>query len=215
MRRFDAVIFDLDGTLLDTSPGIRRCADEVAATLGFPVCRDDKLFELFIGPPLAEGFSKVYGLEEPLLEQAKWKYIELYGKLECFKLYDYYPGLVEIVQRLASEGILLGVATLKNEDSAEKMISTSLYRDAFSSIHGSDDQESLSKSDIINLCIKDFGISPSRVLMVGDSPGDAHGAAESGTAFLGVEWGFGFRNSVFERKLAKTPADVYNFVLGE
>ena len=71
------VLFDLDGTLINSSPGIRRCVDESLAHHGYPAITD-KQFSLFIGPPLTTGFGFV-GSDETLIESLITVYREHYG----------------------------------------------------------------------------------------------------------------------------------------
>jgi len=71
------VLFDLDGTLIDSSPGIRRCVDESLAHHGFPAIADEQ-FSSFIGPPLTTGFGFVTS-DETLIESLITVYREHYG----------------------------------------------------------------------------------------------------------------------------------------
>ncbi len=214
MGSFDAVIFDLDGTLLDTSKGIFFTANQTARELGFPECHDRELFELFIGPPLHVGFSLVFSLEGQELQRASDKYIELYAINGGDGLYEYYPGLVDALFRLKSNGIRLGVSTLKNENVASRMLRGSAYGDIFDSIHGSDDAESLSKSDIVAMTLSDLGTG-NRTLVVGDSESDLKGAHSNSLPFLAVSWGFGFRDGYGEGTAVVSDADMLcRYVMG-
>ena len=213
MEGFDSLIFDLDGTLLDTSDGIIFTANETARSLGIPAVDDRSLFEKnFIGPPLHHGFAAVFGLEGEILEKAVNEYIRLYRICGGAEMYSYYPGLVEAVRKLKEMGYRIGVSTLKNEQVAERMLRNSEYGDVFDVIHGSDHTETLTKADIIEMSIEDLHVSRERVLMIGDSESDLNGAVKTGIPFLAVSWGFGFHSGYGKEKVAYTSNELLDYL---
>lgn len=214
MGRFEAVIFDLDGTLLDTSSGLIHTANETARTLGFPEVHDRSLFErYFIGPPLHSGFSNVFGLDGDILEKAVETYIRLYPLCGGSGMYEYYPGLVDAVHEIGKSGLKLGVSTLKNEQVAAGMLRASEYGNVFETIHGSDHTENLSKADIIEMSLEDLGVPRERVLMVGDSESDLNGSGSTGIPFLAVSWGFGFHTGYGNEDVAHTSDGLLEYIL--
>lgn len=213
MEGFDAIIFDLDGTLLNTSDGIIFTANETAKSLGFPTVDDRNLFEKhFIGPPLHHGFAAVFGLEGEMLEKAVDEYIRLYRICGGAEMYSYYPGLVEEVKKLKELGYKIGVSTLKNEQVAGRMLRNSEYGDVFDVIHGSDNTETLTKADIIEMSLEDLGVPRERVLMIGDSESDQNGAKTVGIPFLAVSWGFGFHTGYGNEKVAYTSREMFAYL---
>ena len=214
MAGFDAVIFDLDGTLLDTSSGIIHTANETARSLGVEEVHDRSMFErYFIGPPLHRGFADVFGLRGDILEKAVDQYIRLYPVCGGADMYSYYPGLVDAVHELKDSGLRLGVGTLKNEQVATRMLRNSGFGDVFDAIHGSDHTESLTKADIIEMSLEDLGVPRERVLMVGDSESDLNGASIAGLSFLAVSWGFGFHSGYGKEKVAFSSGDLLEYLL--
>ena len=214
MGRFDAVIFDLDGTLLDTSDGIIFTANETAKALGIPAVEDRNLFERhFIGPPLHRGFAEVFGLDGGILEKAVDAYIRLYPICGGAEMYGYYPGLVDAVHELKKAGFRIGVSTLKNEQVARRMLLGSEFGDVFDTIHGSDHTESLTKRDIIEMSLADLCVPRDRVLMVGDSESDLNGARIAGIPFLAVSWGFGFHSGYGAEDVAYTSGELTGYLL--
>ena len=214
MVGFDALIFDLDGTLLNTSDGIIFTANETAKALGIPPVEERSLFERhFIGPPLHRGFCDVFGLEGEILEKAVSKYIELYRTCGGSGMYSYYPGLVDAVHALSNHGFRIGVSTLKNEKVASRMLLGSEYGDVFDAIHGSDNTETLTKADIIELSLEDLGVPRRKVLMIGDSESDLNGAKMTGIPFLAVSWGFGFHSGYGDGKVVHTSEDLLGYLL--
>ena len=185
------VIFDMDGTLINTSKGIFATANYTMRRLGYEDLPESQLRK-FVGPPLPACFRIACGLDEDLIESACNIYREEYVKGNMY-LGDIYPGIVEILNTLKEKGITLGVATLKTEDMALAILKEKGLFSYFDTVKGADMKENLSKAQIIEKALQDLEISDySSVLMVGDTPHDADGATSVGIDFVGVDWGFGF-----------------------
>lgn len=211
----EAVVFDLDGTLLDTSEGIFKTANTVAGIMGYAECRDLERFSLFVGPPLHVGFSKVFGLEGEENRKAVVTYKKLY-RSTGINLYRYYPGLVEVVAALKNDGFRLGVATLKNEAAAKDMLSSSRYDGLFDVIKGSDEAETLTKAMLLETVCEKLHVSVSSAMLVGDSESDENGAREAGLRFLPVSWGFGFHDRDKNgSEFATDPSRLYDMIIKE
>ena len=189
MRSYDAVIFDLDGTLLDTSEGIFKSVTYAIETLGF-----EKPSPEVIGPPIQKSFARVYGLEKEEADKAADVFRNRY-KEDDILLAKPYEGIFETLGKLRECGIKTAVATYKRQDYAEKILIHFGFDKAVDAICGSDFEGKLSKKDIIDNAIKRLGSERSRVVMVGDSDNDAVGASEIGVNFIGVTYGFGFSNA--------------------
>ncbi len=185
------VIFDLDGTLLDTSPGIFGTANHTMKALGFEPLPDSQLRK-FVGPPLAACFRIACGLEEELIDQACSIYREEYRKGKMY-LASPYEGIEELLEELRSRDVTILVATLKHEEMAKAILKKKGLFSYFTSVHGSDEKGQLTKRDIILNSLDAIGRNASReILMVGDTPHDKDGASQAGVDFVAVDWGFGF-----------------------
>lgn len=188
---YNTVIFDMDGTLINTSSGIFATANFTMRALGFKELPESQLRK-FVGPPLPSCFRIACGLEEDLIDTAVAIYREEYLKGNMY-LGDVYPGIVELLKTLTNKGITLGVATLKTEDMAKGILKEKGLFSYFKSIRGADLSENLSKAQIIENALVDLNIKDySTVLMVGDTPHDRDGAVSVGVDFVGVDWGFGY-----------------------
>jgi phosphoglycolate phosphatase len=186
------ILFDLDGTLLDTSPGIFTTANFTMRELGFKEQNSTQLRK-FVGPPLAACFRVACGLEESLIPKACEVYRTEYTRSGALYHAHIYDGIPELLDTLIDRGMTLGVATLKYESLAQQILAHFDLERRFSVISGADHLGTLSKADIIVEALERLGQKDrSNVLMVGDTPHDMDGAVDAGVSFVGVDWGFGF-----------------------
>lgn len=193
------LLFDLDGTLLDTSPGIFSTANYTLRTLGLPEQSNAQL-RRFVGPPLAACFRVACGLEESLIPKACDIYREEYTRAGAMFDASVYAGIAELLDALASRNITLAVATLKLESLAHNILEQFGLAHYFAVISGADLQGNLTKADIIEQALTRLNHHGRKdVLMVGDTPHDLDGALVAGVDFVGVDWGFGFSRGHAEK----------------
>jgi len=217
MRNYDAVIFDLDGTLFDTSEGIFKAVSYVIETSSLqPLCED--VMRTFIGPPIQRSFARVYGMSQEEANEKADMFRNRYKDHDLL-LAKPYDGMMETIGALRKAGIKTAVATYKRSDYATRLLTHFGFDKAVDAIFGSDMEGKLSKKDIIENAIGYLGITDHRrVVMVGDSDNDAVGAKEIGVPFVGVTYGFGFSDekavSEFDNiGIANTPGEIAEIVL--
>ena len=192
MKKYKVIIFDLDGTLLDTSPGIFNAIRYTEKKMGFSPIPDSALPE-FVGPPSLASYLNHYPIDKATAMEAV-KYHRYYQGHQGAAEANPYDGIPELLKSLKELGYKLGVATLKRQDITELTLKKAGIYDDFDAICGIDAAESLTKADIIRLVLKELNCAPSDAVMIGDSRYDAEGAAETGVPFIGVSYGFGFKS---------------------
>ena len=191
MKNCELVIFDLDGTLLDTSEGIRKSVGYVIETLGLPKISEEVL-RTFIGPPMQKSFERVFKMSEEDGKGAADLFRDRYKDGDVL-LATPYDGIFETIEELEKNGIKTAVATYKRQDYAEAILRHFGFDKAVDVICGCDFDGKFTKKDIIKNAMNAIGATdPDRVVMVGDSDNDAAGAADLGIPFIGVTYGFGF-----------------------
>lgn len=192
MKAYDLIIFDLDGTLLDTSRGIFNSVRFSEQKMGLIPMPEERLKE-FVGPPPQKMYASIYNLDEAQAFQATF-YHRQYGKEHGIYEATIYPGIKELLNTLKTQGVKLAVATLKLENIAEKVLLHYGLYDLFDVIVGMDVDESLTKAKTIELVLKKMGVVNEKALMVGDSSYDEMGARQIGVDFVAALYGFGFSN---------------------
>ncbi len=185
------VIFDLDGTLVDTSEGIFDTARFTAMQLGIDTDVPMDRMRRFIGPPLDECFRIVYDLSDEQIRKAYPIYQARYRARGQFlgKVYD---GMPQVLSSLRSRGYLLAVGTLKSESVSLSLLRHFGLLDCFDVVHGDAEHGGRTKSDVLSLILADLHLLPSDALLVGDSMHDQNGAAAAGVSFIAAAYGFGF-----------------------
>jgi phosphoglycolate phosphatase len=215
--KYNLVIFDLDGTLLDTTEGILLAIKQTILDCNLQMLADDDL-KTFIGPPIEYSFSKFYNLSGEALDMMSSRFRELYSQKYLYYASPYI-GIFETLSILRNNGVKTAVATYKRETYAVPLLKYFHFDKYFDFMYGSDAHGILKKKDIIRKCILSAGIlNDKKVLMVGDTIHDADGASSEGLDFLAVSYGFGFQS---ESELAnssnigcaKTASEIVNYLI--
>ena len=215
MRKYDLAVFDLDGTLLDTRGGVLSAVKYTIKEFGYEMPDEDTL-RTFIGPPVQEGFSRVYGLEGPILQEIATVFRNFYSTKTLLEA-ELYDGMIELFEAMRARGIMPAVATYKREDYALTLLRHFGFDRYTDIMFGGDHENKLKKRDIIEKCINTAGVKDlSRVVMIGDTEYDAIGARDIGVDFIGVSYGFGYKTTdeiegCGAVGAAQTPMDILKF----
>lgn len=207
------VIFDMDGTIADTSAGIYASYNHVARELNRPLPSNKDLSSV-IGGPLPNNLKKIYNLTDDQVEKAVNIYREYYAK-EGFKESVLYEGLAETISKLYKKGSVLAVATMKAETFAIKMLEMWDIADKFSFIYGVDQKDSITKPEMIRKCLLNSNIEKKDTFMIGDSPQDYDAAKKSGVNFLAVTYGFHYTEEFCisnNLKFVNKASDIFLFI---
>lgn len=190
-----AILLDLDGTLIDSEPGILASAH--AALRGMGHEPDGLDIKALIGPPPDEVMRTVlarYG--DDRVAEAIVAYREHYGSTGLLASAAY-PGIAEALARLAAEGAKLYVATSKRTVFAARILDRLGLAAHFAAIHGSEPGGALDdKAALIADILERHALAPDRCLMVGDRRQDILGAHANGASSVGVLWGYGEREEL-------------------
>ena len=186
------VLFDLDGTLLDTTEGVLESAIYAAKKLGYKELPYEQML-CFVGPPIQTSFINHYGCSAERAQEAANIFRTYYKENALFKA-KLYPGMIEVLEKMKEKGVKMGVATYKREDYAISILEHFGIAPFCISMHGADHFNKLTKADIVNLCINEMTSNREDVILVGDTEHDAIGAKNAMVDFLGVTYGFGFKS---------------------
>lgn len=215
--RVDAVLFDFDGTLFDSSEGIFE-------SLGYAFQKDGKetppleTLRKFIGPPIYDSFKNLFGYTDDKIDFMVEKYREHYSA-EGFRKVRVYDGIPALLKRLKESGIKIATASSKPEVFIKRILEDQGLLSYFDFLGGTEfDKISSDKTAILQKSMYALGVSPKETVMVGDRLFDIRGAKGAGVPCIAVLYGFGSREEFLEYGadyIVSTPEEIENLIFGE
>ncbi len=204
-----AVLFDLDGTLTDSRPGIVRSMRFALDGLGRP-CPPDDVLASFIGPPLRGTFGALLDTSSPdLIEKAMRLYRERFAVTGLYEN-EVYAGVPAMLSGARKLGTAF-VATSKPAMYAERIVRHFGLGPHFARVYGCDLSGRFEdKTELLAHVLAVEGVAAARAVMVGDRAADIIAARVNGLASIGVLWGYGT-----ERELVEAGADAVCAAPGE
>lgn len=218
MKDHSIILFDLDGTVTDSGPGIMNSADYALKRLGIEE-KDRNALRRFVGPPLCDSFQMFYGLSREDACRAVDIYREYYDEGGGFFENSVYEGMEDALQLLRKAGKKLLIATSKPEMTARRVLEHFGLTKYFYYIAGSAmDGSRVKKADVVNYALANADAPEDRngVLMVGDREYDVIGARANGLECMGVTYGYGSREELESAGavyIADSPMDVARQIL--
>ena len=216
--KFKNILFDLDGTIIKSDPGVTRGVKLSLEALGIEVGDESKLLK-FLGPPLYDSYKKYYNLDYSTYEKALDIFHEYYRSTGIFEC-SVYEGLEESFKRLIGAGANLFVATSKPEPEAKRVIEHFNLSKYFKFIGGSDgDHGGLrsTKTAVMEYVLSSAGLeNKSDILMIGDRYHDIVGAKNIGVKSMSVLYGYGNEAEFKEYGtdfIVNTARDVADFII--
>lgn len=214
MKDYEYILFDLDGTLIDSKPGIVECIRYALDHEGVPYTNE--ILDKMIGPPFRVSMHDFLGQDEESIEKLISLYrgeYEKYGWKHC----EVFSGVKEMLHELKVAGKRLAVATSKPIKFTNMIVKGFDLEKYFDVVGGaSSDASKEAKCDVINDVLCRLAVNDkSKVLMVGDRMYDIDGAHICGVDVCAVLYGYGNRKEFEEHRaehIVKTPSDVVNLV---
>jgi phosphoglycolate phosphatase len=199
------VLFDLDGTLSDSAPGILASLRRAFELHGIPPL-DAATARALLGPPFYESLPPLIG-DVPIADVIS-SYRDFYGAGAMFDAVVY-DGIPELLSTLRDRGVRMAVATSKPEHFAVPIVERLGLAGYFETVAGDELDGSLgTKALVIDKVLRRMG-NPADVVMVGDRVHDVEGAAAHGMPCLGARWGYGLPGELdAATQVCATPADV-------
>ena len=193
MLKYKLIIWDIDGTLLDTHEGVSSALSFTLERYGISKSKAE-ILEMVHTPKIKDAFVRIAGLDEKKAKEATDIFRQRYVEHDLFKAMPY-KGIMDVLRYCAENGIKQAIATNKRQDCADNICRHFKIDNYCSPISGGDRYNSLSKADLIKQCLRAHNISDCKnAVMVGDTTSDKTAAEQAGIDFIGVNYGFGFKN---------------------
>lgn len=195
-RMAGIVLLDLDGTIVNTEPGIIDCVRYSYEAFGYEV-PDVDVLRSYIGPPLRHSFMQYCQASEAQADAMVAKYRERYvpvGLFEC----ELYPGVEDFLLWLRQEGYVVALASSKPEEMCKKILGNFHLTGYFDEIVGATPDGRIdTKLEVLTEVFRRIQPgSPDEVVLIGDTRFDAIGGREAGIRVVGVTYGFGTREEL-------------------
>ncbi len=190
MKKYDTVIFDMDGTLLNTLEDMKDSMNHVLARHGFPA-RNLEEIRSFVGNGIARltELAIPNGKDNSLYEECLAEYREHYSK-NMMRRTAVYPGIYELLGKLKDNDYKLAIVSNKF-DSAVKELNGVYFSDYIKIAIGSSDNTARKPApDTVINAMAELKSSKDKTIYVGDSDVDVNTAKNAGIVSVGVTWGF-------------------------
>ena len=209
---FTTILWDLDGTIIDSRAGIFNSFNHTFAAMGLPLMRREDL-NPYIGPPLLDTFLQICGGDLAEAERAKAIYRESYiqggGALDA----DVFDGILDVIAASKAQGKFNSLATSKG------LSGVKIVGEHFDFLHlfdvlgtATNDGSRSTKADVITYALAELELLDAdltRVVLVGDRIHDVEGAREHGIEVILVKWGSGDESEWAQADgIAETPAEL-------
>ncbi|MBE6524713.1 MAG: hypothetical protein E7Z65_07610 [Thermoplasmata archaeon] len=207
------IIFDKDGTLMDSSPGSVATIKEMAKRLGKELPPDEEIVRALCGP-FGPVIISLLGLDKDRQNEMLLLFVKVYYEQEGYKDFVEYPDMPEVIRELSGRH-MLEIATMMYDDFAVRSMKVMGVEGCFLKINGVGPNHLVSKTDLIRECMEAAECTPEETVMVGDSMDDLESARKAGVEFIGVTYGFGLSIEECEKEgipYAESPKDLLNIL---
>jgi phosphoglycolate phosphatase len=198
--RYDGVVFDLDGTLVDTLEDIADAMNRVLALEGAPA-HTYQAYRYLIGHGIRNLVTEALPPElrgDDSVARCYSRMIEDYGRNSLVKTRPY-EGVPELVRALRDEGVPMAIHSNKSDELTRDIVAALLDPDDFVVVSGARPDAPLKPDPAVALeMAARFGLSPARVVYLGDSLVDMRTATAAGMIAVGALWGFRTREELVE-----------------
>ena len=192
MTRLRLAVFDVDGTLVDSQHNIVSAMTDAWGSLNLGIPRPEEVRRI-IGLSLVEACSVLLPWAPPSVHRAMADaYKEAFRAMRLLPdtMEPLFPGVKEALDTLEADGWLLGLATGKSRRGVESILETHDLQGRFVTIQTADNNPSKPDPSMLTRAAADCGLSPSDVVMIGDTAYDMAMAAAARTGAVGVSWGY-------------------------
>ncbi len=218
MQKKDTVVFDLDGTLLDTLDDLMNSVNYALESNGYPARTRDEV-RRFVGNGILLLMQRALpsGQENPDFDKVFAGFKEHYG-IHCNDLTKPYEGIMELLELLKEKGVKMAIVSNK-ADFAVKELSEIYFKGIIPVAIGEKESEGIRKKpapDTVMEALRQLGSTTENAVYVGDSEVDLATAENCGMDYILCEWGFREREKLEElggKVFVKKPSEIADILL--
>lgn len=216
MKNYKYILFDLDGTIINSSLGVTNSVIYSLKKLGEKVPQREELLK-FIGPPLLYSYMNYCGFSQEKANLAIEFYRENYEKNGMLEN-KFYDGIEDMLSCIKDTGKTIIIATSKPEFFAKQILDSFNISKYFDFIVGATlDEKRNHKDEVLNYILQNCNIANKQnCVLVGDTKFDAIGAKAVNIDCIGVSYGFGTKQELLDNSvitIADSPEDLKKILL--
>jgi phosphoglycolate phosphatase len=186
-RNYELIVFDWDGTLMDSATAIVASIQAAAVDMGLAAPSDERARHV-IGLGLHDALRYAVpelerGRHEEMADRYRYHYLLRDQELTLFE------GIGELVRELAAAGYMLGVATGKSRQGLERALEVGRLQALFHGTRCGDECHSKPHPQMLEELMAEFGVTPDATLMIGDTTHDVEMAHNAGVSAVAVAYG--------------------------
>lgn len=186
--KYKVVVFDWDGTLIDSVEHIAGSLHSAARAMGLPL-RPMQSYRDIIGLGMMEALEKLYpGIEASEIEDLRQRYAHHFFSREVLPT-SLFPGVAGLLENLRSAGVELAVATGKSRRGLDRALRSSGLQRYFGLTRCADETRSKPDPMMLRQILDHYGVGPAETVMVGDTVYDLEMAQRASIPAIGVTWG--------------------------
>ena len=211
-KHYKYIIFDFDGTINNTSPGIYATFTKVLEHYGIDASAVD--LSRHIGPPLTDSYTHLVGAER--CDEAIELHKKVYDEINAIENSFLYDGIVDVLAQLRNSGrYVMAIASSKYEPHAITSLQFHKIGQFFDCVYGQTEKRGF-KAEVLRQLIADNGWDKAQCLMIGDTLHDVEGAHANGIDVVAVTYGFGRREELVSAHpiaLCESPREILDLLL--
>lgn len=212
--RYSTVLFDFDGTLNETGPGIFAATRAMMKEFDVPDISESAMRRI-VGPPLYTGFRDVLHMDTAVIPAAVARYREI-AKTEGIELVHPYPGILELLAALKAQGAMVGIVTAKVHSTAVEQIDYYGFSPYIDYLRGAYSDGNGEKPALLRTALEELQVPRDSVVMIGDRSFDINAAVVNGVDGIGVLYGYGTEKELSDagaKYIAATVAELGGILL--
>lgn len=204
MKKYDTVIFDLDGTLMDTLEDLANAVNEILRRNGYPVRTIEEVRRI-VGNGLRQTLTLCLpkGTKEQVVDELLPDFASYYQE-HCQEKTKPYDGIMDVLKTLHERGFKLAIVSNKR-DEAVKTLNKECFQEYVKVAIGENESAGIRKKpapDTVYQALQELGSKKEQAVYVGDSEVDRATAENAGLPCISVEWGFRDREELEKLKPA-------------
>lgn len=213
---FKNIIFDFDGTLINSKPGVVKTFQRVVEELISRQAEEQEIIQLS-GKPLVQMISILLDTnDEILIEKGSDLFREYYNKERIYQNMVY-PGIKGMLELFKDKNYQLFIVSNKIELFINKILEQHKFKEYFTCVIGTSGNDVQSKkSDLIKSVSTDYKLNKEETVMIGDTENDIIAAKKNLVYSIGITWGYGLENNLIKAgadKICHSPLSLKQFII--